>query len=467
MGKVWDLVSHPLELRAALHLKFVRKPLHPRDTSLDAPSLKRCYELLNLTSRSFAAVIQELHPELRDAVMLFYIILRALDTIEDDMTIPEEKKIKHLLAFYTYLETNDWTFTESGPNEKDAVVLVEFDKVLVEYHKLKPEYQAIISDITKRMGAGMADYVVDKDFNKSGIKTIKAFDLYCHHVAGIVGEGLTRLTILAKFATPVLEKNPRLHDSMGLFLQKVNIFRDYREDLDDGRTFWPKEIWGNYAENLSDFIKPEFTQQGLYCISDLLVNALGHAVDCLEYLNNVTDTSVFTFCSIPQVMAIATLELVYQNPKVFQTNIKIRKGQAATLISESETMAGVCRIFREYIRKIHHKSRPEDPNYLRIGIACGKIEQYIEELFPTNDGMMEKSESRLATERVENLVLFGAYATFFAISASLFYGMLCLTGSIFGPNYLNDHSSSARSAIITKTIQTVVTGASSVAHDEL
>jgi len=30
---------------------------------------------------------------------------------------------------------------------------------------------------------------------------------------------------------------------MGLFLQKTNIIRDYLEDLDSGRTFWPDEIW--------------------------------------------------------------------------------------------------------------------------------------------------------------------------------------------------------------------------------
>ena len=30
---------------------------------------------------------------------------------------------------------------------------------------------------------------------------------------------------------------------MGLFLQKTNIIRDYREDIDDARIFWPKSVW--------------------------------------------------------------------------------------------------------------------------------------------------------------------------------------------------------------------------------
>lgn len=32
-------------------------------------------------------------------------------------------------------------------------------------------------------------------------------------------------------------------NSMGLFLQKTNIIRDYLEDMDDGRTWWPQDIW--------------------------------------------------------------------------------------------------------------------------------------------------------------------------------------------------------------------------------
>jgi hypothetical protein len=33
--------------------------------------------------------------------------------VEDDMTLPIEKKDKMLREFYTYLETLGWTFTES------------------------------------------------------------------------------------------------------------------------------------------------------------------------------------------------------------------------------------------------------------------------------------------------------------------------------------------------------------------
>ncbi len=38
---------------------------------------------------------------------------------------------------------------------------------------------------------------------------------------------------------------------MGLLLLKTNIIRDFREDADQRRFFWPREIWGSteYSAN--------------------------------------------------------------------------------------------------------------------------------------------------------------------------------------------------------------------------
>lgn len=54
-------------------------------------------------------------------------MLRALDTIEDDMMIPIEKKVPLLKEFYTHLYEPEWRFMESS--EKDKSVLEEFPKV--------------------------------------------------------------------------------------------------------------------------------------------------------------------------------------------------------------------------------------------------------------------------------------------------------------------------------------------------
>ncbi|KAG7897415.1 hypothetical protein KL935_005224 [Ogataea polymorpha] len=336
----------------------------------------------------------ELNPELRNVVMLFYLVLRALDTIEDDMTLDTELKILMLRTFDSKLNLKEWTFHGSGPNEKDRIVLVNFDSILTEYHKLQPKYQDIIKDVTRKMGNGMADYVVNEEFNFNGVATVKDYDLYCHYVAGLVGEGLTRMIAAADFGHPDLANKMYLSDSMGLFLQKTNIIRDFREDLEDGRSFWPKEIWAKHTDKLANFAKPEHLQEALNCSSELVLNVLDHVKDVLVYLSMVYDHSTYCFCAIPQVMAIATLALVFQNPYVFQRNVKIRKGETCSLILECRTYQGVLNVFSRYLRVIHHKCPVSDPLYLEIGMKCGELEQFIEELNPNPSHLPKGLEPR-------------------------------------------------------------------------
>ncbi|CCX12133.1 isoprenoid synthase domain-containing protein [Pyronema domesticum] len=374
---------HPAQLRAMIQWKVWHNPLHERNPEKESASLRKCFEFLDMTSRSFSAVIQELCPELCVPVSLFYLILRGLDTIEDDMTISIEKKEPLLRDFDKILDIDGWNFHDNGPNEKDAPLLRDFQVVIEEFKKISEEHREIIKDITKKMGNGMADYAKDEDHNTQGVKTIYDYDLYCHYVAGLVGEGLTRLFCSSGKANPILLEREYLSNSMGLFLQKTNIIRDYREDLDDGRAFWPKEIWTKHASKFSDFADPKNEEAALNCSSEMVLDALRHADDCLFYLAGIKEQSVFNFAAIPQVMAIATMALVFRNKDVFQKNVKIPKGEACQLMMEVGNLRTVSAIFKKYLRIIHEKNTPKDPNFLAISVACGKVEQWIENVFPT------------------------------------------------------------------------------------
>jgi farnesyl-diphosphate farnesyltransferase len=127
------------------------------------------------------------------------------------MTLPIERKDEVCRAFYTYLDTPGWTFIESGPNEADRQLLVEFDVVIAEFAKLDQKYREVIIDITKRMGGGMADYANNAAHNLVGVDTLEDFDMYCYYVAGLVGEGLTRLFINSG------KENPRLNEVHDLY----------------------------------------------------------------------------------------------------------------------------------------------------------------------------------------------------------------------------------------------------------
>ncbi len=364
--------------------KVWHQPVHERDEDKESVSSRICFDFLDQTSRSFSAVIQELHPELLLPICLFYLILRGLDTIEDDTSIPAATKTPLLREFHNKLEEDGWCFTGNRPEEKDRELLVQFKHVVTEFKKTKPAYREIIKDITEQMGNGMADYINNAEFNEVGVETTRDYDLYCHYVAGLVGEGLTRLFVESGYGNPALLEKSVLHESMGLFLQKTNIIRDIKEDFDDKRKFYPREIWSKHVDAFEDLFKPENREAALNCSSEMVLNALYHADDCLFYLAGLKEQSVFNFCAIPQSMAIATLELCFRNPKIFEGNVKITKGQACHLMVQStQNLRLVCDVFRHHVRRIHKKNVPQDPNFLKISIACGKIEQFIESIFPS------------------------------------------------------------------------------------
>lgn len=371
--------------------------MHERDESKESESLKQCFVYLNKTSRSFSAVIQELHPDLLVPVCLFYLILRGLDTIEDDTSISATTKEPLLRKFHENLLVDGWHFDGNRPEEKDRDLLVNFGCVIEEFKKIPQNYQEIITDITEKMGNGMADYALNAEFNEHGVKTIDDYDMYCFYVAGLVGEGLTRMFVESKFGNPALLERDHLHRSMGLFLQKVNIIRDIKEDFDDKRKFWPQEIWSRHVDKFEDLFKPENREKALNCSSDMVLNALDHADECLFYLAGLREQSVFNFCAIPQSMAIATLDLCFRNPAMFERNIKITKGQACGLMIQStQNLQLVTEVFRTHIHSIRRKNRPEDPNYLKISIALGKVEQFIESIFPSQKPQDLEQKAKLA-----------------------------------------------------------------------
>ncbi|XP_012993916.1 squalene synthase isoform X4 [Esox lucius] len=257
-------------------------------------SLRTCYLYLNQTSRSFAAVIQALDGELRHAVCIFYLVLRALDTVEDDMTIPFEKKVPMLNDFHTYLYQADWCFTES--HERDKQVLEDFATISLEFRNLGQEYQDVISDICQRMGVGMAEFLEKK------VGSMKEWDQYCHYVAGLVGIGLSQLFSASQLEDPEVGRDTELANSMGLFLQKTNIIRDYLEDIQVARAFWPQEAWSQFACHLEDLAEPAHLTSALSCLNLLVTDALRHVPDVISYLARLRNQSVFNFCAIPQML---------------------------------------------------------------------------------------------------------------------------------------------------------------------
>lgn len=374
---IYASVIHPRELVAMLKVKLSSKEQNRHHEPLSKLALQLsdkafCYASLNKVSRSFALVIQQLPDKLKDPVCLFYLILRVLDTLEDDMKFDTEEKLPLLRNFYQYIGDEKWYMKDIGDTHDYRMLLTHYPKIARVFQTLDPAYQDVIRDITKKMGNGMADFSVKK------VCTLEEYDQYCHYVAGLVGMGLSDLFAVSGYENDALREELRISNSMGLFLQKTNIIRDYHEDLFLGRSFWPAEIWTQYASHFDRFANAPESPDSLACLNHLVLDTLRHIPDCINYMRKLTNKQVFRFCAIPQVMAIATLAEVYNNPKVFKGVVKIRKGLASKLMLYTNDMNAVIKSFKRFMSIMIEKTNPNDPHFTQLQYQFNQIFQLLD-----------------------------------------------------------------------------------------
>ncbi|KAM5548664.1 squalene synthase 2 [Rosa sericea] len=352
MGSLGAMLKHPDDIYPLLKLKMAARNIEKQVPP--EPHWAFCYTMLHKVSRSFALVIQQLGTDLRNAVCIFYLVLRALDTVEDDTAIETDVKLPILIDFHRHIYDPKWHFACGTKEYK--VLMDEFHHVSTAFLELGKGYQEAIEDITKRMGAGMAKFICKE------VETVDDYDEYCHYVAGLVGLGLSKLFHAAELEDLATDE---LSNSMGLFLQKTNIIRDYLEDINEipkSRMFWPRQIWSKYVNKLEDLKYEENSDKAVQCLNDMVTNALIHMEDCLKYMSALRDPAIFKFCAIPQIMAIGTLALCYNNIEVFRGVVKMRRGLTAKVIDRTRTMGDVYAAFYDFSSIIKSKVDKKDPS---------------------------------------------------------------------------------------------------------
>lgn len=344
-------------------LRYKRKAAHCKKVMTEAlnEDWVYCYRALCAVSRSFAVVIMELEPELRHPVCIFYLVLRALDTVEDDTSRPADERAAlcqrfHLLLTELEPDGTVWSSTAYGAGA-ERELCARFAVVVRCFGELRPSYRATIAEMARRMGAGMAAHIRRVDCD-----TLGEYDEYCHFVAGLVGYGLSDIFAASGREGAHVARRRDLSNSMGLFLQKTNIIRDYLEDIDEGRTFWPRDVWGRYAQSLESLREAGNRKFALQCLNHMVADALRHVPGCIAYMNQICTPNVFNFVAIPQVMAIATLGECYNNGKVFEGVVKIRRSLTAKLVLQTRCMDDLYTLFFEYAVAMLGRVEDADPN---------------------------------------------------------------------------------------------------------
>lgn len=290
--------------------------------TLDAQLLESDYErtLLQQVSRSFALTIPQLPSSLRRAVTNAYLLCRIVDTIEDDENLSLDRKRFFFQEFIQVMKGQAAAKQFGGalypclsgrtlPEERELVrstpAIIQTTLTFTE------KQQAAIMRCATIMAQGMLDFQESK--SPQGLKDLSAFNRYCYHVAGVVGEMLTEL--FCEYSAEISrdrEKLLNLAVSFGQGLQMTNIIKDLWEDTAHGACWMPQNVFQKVGYDLKDLASGQSTEAFGEGVAVLIGLTRSHLQNALLYTLMIPrhETGIRKFCLWAIGMAILTLRKI-------------------------------------------------------------------------------------------------------------------------------------------------------------
>lgn len=198
-------------------------------------------------SRTYAIVIPMLPRGLDEAVGLAYLLMRIVDTLEDDPQLSDADRRVALTALARQLasvpaaEMVSWPAGRIGDLSAERALMADVDVVLARVAALPPVYRDAAHGCARSMIEGvltMLDRSAARGLPYPAIRDSHELREYCYYVAGVVGEMLCRM-MANHLGLPSLERLREVAVELGIGLQLVNILKDAMTDSRHGRRYLP------------------------------------------------------------------------------------------------------------------------------------------------------------------------------------------------------------------------------------
>lgn len=325
---------------------------------------------LEEVSRSFALVVPFLEVPLRHYLATAYLLCRVVDNIEDSGR-DETWKIERFDEFSRLLQEpyhaadvlSSWQ-SEEWPALTDQEHRMMGVKEGIElwriFGAIPPATQAIIRLWAGIMAEGMkqlSDPVQRPAMvRRDGIdilETETAYNTYCYYVAGTVGHMVTELVnIHYMFPEAVAQPLRQRAEACGRALQKTNIIKDFREDLERGISYLPDAwlIQAEYAPLMQYGASPEWKEM-------VLNDVLAELRDATDYLVALPYDApgyrrAALLCLLPAYQTILTAALRQDILFTREHHIKISRMTMAQCLADSQTMLYDNESLRQYSRRV-------------------------------------------------------------------------------------------------------------------
>ena len=211
-------------------------------------------EVLRSVSRSFYVSLRMLPKPMRPATSAGYLLARASDTLADTGGVDVDDRLELLDGFSDELAGKGAAWRRDGlkafigaqRHEGEKALLERLDECFASLEMLDPlqadAVRKTVSTIISGQRLDLVRFDEASGRNPRPLRNEDELEDYCYRVAGCVGGFWTRIGLLTMgggFSEASPEDLDALGVRYGMGLQLVNILRDLREDLANGRCYLP------------------------------------------------------------------------------------------------------------------------------------------------------------------------------------------------------------------------------------
>ena len=301
-----------------------------------------CFYFLDRVSRTFALTIRLLPVDLGFIVANAYLIARIADTIEDDLTLCSEEKVRQLKLLDEGLtsEAKILEFLDSfkvyTSTADEEELLRNTDRVFEIFYGFEENIRNIITRWIREMISGMIHF---SETYESGvrIKTMNELHRYCYFVAGTIGYMLTEMFALHSKQASLNDLLVNCED-YGVALQLINILRDIRKDASlENNIYIPQQELEKWGAQHSD-IKANKNRKGTtQVLTAILSDAEKKLKNGISYYNSIPhkDIQIRLFLGTTLLLSFATLREMKSQPEKLlnRSPVKISRWEVLTLAS--------------------------------------------------------------------------------------------------------------------------------------
>lgn len=318
---------------------------------------KFCRDMLPKVSRTFALNIPVLPAPLDLVVTVAYLLCRIADTIEDESAATADERAAQLIeltrvarlepgwendAHLLSKRIGEQLRPETPPSERELID--GFDKVLECYAAQPAWSHGHVAKCIEEMAIGMAQLSAGRGHSApNGMTDLDETMLYCHYVAGTVGEMLTSLFV--GYSAKTKQHEEALRKNAGAFgraLQLTNILQDIHADMVRGACWLPRTFLERHGLTPEMLIDPAHREAALAVLDEMIAVAFREARLAFEYTLRIpkSEPGIRTFCLWPLFNAVLTLKALQGNAEVFgEKRVKIKKRTVKLVMAVTSALA--------------------------------------------------------------------------------------------------------------------------------